>query len=201
MRLKTEEKRREIIEVASEVFRAKGFAAASMAEISGRLGGSKGTLYSYFTSKEELFSAVMLAMGRKLAGPVFSELEHVRDVRSAIPRFAQRLVRVLASPEALAFMRMIAAEGARSGIGRLCFESGRGLYKRKFEDFFRRQVAAGSFREADPVQAAMHIEGLCAGGPVRDLLEGVVDSVSGEELVAAADPAIDGRALRMCWSQ
>ena len=76
MRVKTEQKRREIIEVAKQVFRAKGFAAASMAEIAADVGGSKGTLYNYFTSKEALFAAVMIEMARELADPIFSELVH-----------------------------------------------------------------------------------------------------------------------------
>lgn len=191
VRVKTEQKRREIIEVAKRVFRAKGFAAASMAEIAADLGGSKGTLYNYFTSKEALFSAVMIEMARELADPIFSELDKARDGRAAIKTFARRLVRVLSSPEVLDFKRMIAAEGARSGIGRLCFTDTHGNYQGKLAEFFRRQIANGTFREADPVRAVTHLEGLCSAGPVHDLLEGIVDDVPEAELLAAADAAAD----------
>lgn len=60
VRVKTEEKRQAILKVAGEVFESEGFEAASMAQIAARVGGSKGTLYSYFSSKEELFVEVML---------------------------------------------------------------------------------------------------------------------------------------------
>jgi AcrR family transcriptional regulator len=50
-------KRDTIIEVARQVFFEEGYAAASMSTIAARLGGSKGTLYNYFKSKEELFEA------------------------------------------------------------------------------------------------------------------------------------------------
>ena len=51
-------KRRQIIEGARAVFLAQGFDAASMGEIAREAGVSKGTLYVYFKSKEELFEAI-----------------------------------------------------------------------------------------------------------------------------------------------
>jgi TetR/AcrR family transcriptional repressor of mexJK operon len=52
------DKRREaILDVARSVFSEEGYAATSMSSIAARLGGSKGTLYNYFKSKEELFGA------------------------------------------------------------------------------------------------------------------------------------------------
>lgn len=191
MRVKTEQKSREIIEVASQVFRAKGFSATSMAEIAARLGGSKATLYNYFTSKESLFAAVMVDMGRKVADPIFSELEQARDGRIGIKTFARRLVHVLATPEVLDFKRMMAAEGPRSGLGKLCFADNHGKYQGKFVEFYRRQVANGIFRDADPLRAATHLEGLCSAGAIHNLMEGVVDSVSAAELTATADAAAD----------
>lgn len=191
MRVKTEHRRRAILETATEVFRAKGFAATSMAEISQRLGGSKGTLYSYFTSKEELFSAVMLEMARQFADPIFDELERSGNTRAAIRKFTRRLVAMLASPKIVDFRRLTAAEGARSGIGKLCHEVTRTVYMSKFITYFRDQVASGTFRDADPVRAATHIDGLCSAGPAQLLLEGVVESIPEEELIAAADAAGD----------
>src|ERR1700749_2345260 len=55
--LKRGQRREAILNVAREVFFEQGYAAASMSSIAARLGGSKGTLYNYFKSKEELFEA------------------------------------------------------------------------------------------------------------------------------------------------
>src|SRR6204780_5843981 len=52
-----DERREHILKVAREVFFEYGYSAASMSQIAARLGGSKGTLYNYFKSKEELFEA------------------------------------------------------------------------------------------------------------------------------------------------
>lgn len=49
----------EIIAAALAVFAEKGFAAARLDEIAARAGVSKGALYLYFETKEELFRAVV----------------------------------------------------------------------------------------------------------------------------------------------
>jgi AcrR family transcriptional regulator len=49
----------EIVGAAFAVFAEKGFAAARLEEIAARAGVSKGALYLYFETKEELFRAVV----------------------------------------------------------------------------------------------------------------------------------------------
>jgi AcrR family transcriptional regulator len=56
-RLDRDQRRELILDVAQEVFLEEGFANASMSTIAARLGGSKGTLYNYFKSKDDLFNA------------------------------------------------------------------------------------------------------------------------------------------------
>lgn len=49
----------ELLDAALELFVEKGFAATRSEEVAMRAGVSKGTLYLYFPSKEELFKAVV----------------------------------------------------------------------------------------------------------------------------------------------
>jgi len=49
----------ELLDAALDVFVEKGFAAARTEEVARRAGVSKGTLYLYYPSKEELFKAVV----------------------------------------------------------------------------------------------------------------------------------------------
>src|SRR3954471_19038025 len=49
----------ELLEAALELFVEKGFAATRSEEVAARAGVSKGTLFLYFPSKEELFKAVV----------------------------------------------------------------------------------------------------------------------------------------------
>ena len=48
---------REIVEAALEVFSRDGFAGARLDDVADRVGISKGTIYLYFDTKEELFKA------------------------------------------------------------------------------------------------------------------------------------------------
>jgi len=57
----------ELLEAALDLFVEKGFAATRSEEVAARAGVSKGTLFLYFPSKEELFKAVVR---ENLAGPV-----------------------------------------------------------------------------------------------------------------------------------
>jgi TetR/AcrR family transcriptional regulator len=49
----------ELLDAALEVFVEKGFAASKMEDVASRAGVSKGTVYLYFPSKEELLKAVI----------------------------------------------------------------------------------------------------------------------------------------------
>lgn len=55
---KDEEKRRRIIRAALEVFAQDGVKAGKIAKIAEKAGIGKGTVYEYFSSKEQIFAAV-----------------------------------------------------------------------------------------------------------------------------------------------
>jgi AcrR family transcriptional regulator len=64
----------ELLDAALALFVEKGFAATRAEEVAARAGASKGTLYLYFPSKEELFKAVvrsnlsaLIAEGQQIA--------------------------------------------------------------------------------------------------------------------------------------
>ena len=54
-----EERWPELLEVAANVFYERGYSAASLREIADRLGIMKGSLYYYFTSKEDLLFSLL----------------------------------------------------------------------------------------------------------------------------------------------
>ena len=58
-RSKAEKTRAELIQAATRVFAAKGFEAASVADIAQDAGYTKGAFYSHFSSKEELFLTML----------------------------------------------------------------------------------------------------------------------------------------------
>ncbi|MET3663903.1 TetR/AcrR family transcriptional regulator [Caulobacter sp. 1776] len=58
-RRRSEARPGEIVQAALEVFAEKGFAAAKLDEIAAKAGVSKGALYLYFETKEDIFRAVV----------------------------------------------------------------------------------------------------------------------------------------------
>jgi len=55
----SEERKDQIVKAAEQVFTQKGFSDARMDDIAGETGLSKGTLYLYFKSKDELIIAIL----------------------------------------------------------------------------------------------------------------------------------------------
>ena len=87
----------EIVEAAFAVFAEKGFAAARLDEIARRAGVSKGALYLYFETKEDLFRAVVRdAVAPNVAAiAAFAESwpgSFAELARMLLPRAAQMLV-------------------------------------------------------------------------------------------------------------
>jgi AcrR family transcriptional regulator len=65
----------ELLAAALDLFVERGFAATRLDDVAARAGVSKGTLYLYFTNKEELFKAVV----RENVLPVLGEAEGIID--------------------------------------------------------------------------------------------------------------------------
>lgn len=145
----------EIIQAALESFAERGFAATRLDDVAARAGVTRGTLYLYFPSKEELFKAVV----RQTILPVFAE-------RSAMvarsPRPASELLRelILAVPDALtaarvaAIPKLIIAESRNfPDLAQFYFEEVVRLARHRITALLRRGIAAGEFRPVDPRDA------------------------------------------------
>jgi AcrR family transcriptional regulator len=129
MKVRTAARREAIVEAAAELFEEFGYERASMNELVKRLGGSKATLYGYFASKEELFSAVVRAHATAHLSEAVVELHAGvgSDValEATLQRFGERMLLVLTNDQrALAVYRMVIAEAGRSELGQLFYASG-----------------------------------------------------------------------------
>lgn len=69
-RVPRELRRRQLLELATELFAERGFAAASMDELAARAGVSKPVIYDQFGSKEGLLLAAIDALGEELSATV-----------------------------------------------------------------------------------------------------------------------------------
>jgi AcrR family transcriptional regulator len=72
---RSERTRRDLLNAAREVFTRRGFADASMEEIAEQAGVTRGPLYHYFDSKQDLFAAVYEEVEQALAAEIASEIQ------------------------------------------------------------------------------------------------------------------------------
>lgn len=191
MRCRTTERRQMILDAAKTVFLERGYTASSMSEVAVRAGGSKQTLYGYFSTKDELFAAAMVQKGEALIDPLYENLHADQHLPSALSRFAIGFLRFAVTPEFLAFRRIVYGEGAKSNLGQLFFENGpkRGWAKMATE--FEAAMGQGRMRQSDPWRAVTHFHALCEAGPLQRLIEGAIDAVSDAELVETAQAAVE----------
>ena len=129
MKVRTKARREAIVKTAAQLFQEMGYERATMNELAKRVGGSKATLYGYFSTKEELFTAVVREHATMHLSEATAEL--MTDTLAAetldvqLTRFGERILYVLTNDSsAMAIYRMVVAEAGHSDIGSLFYESG-----------------------------------------------------------------------------
>jgi AcrR family transcriptional regulator len=173
VRVKTEQRRKAIVEVALEIFREVGFERTSMAMIASRLGGSKGTLYGYFRSKEKLFETAMKFAVEGPGDQIMDILDPEADnLRAVLNRFAKAYLSFILGKDVLAITRTAIHEGYNSLLGPHLFAQGPGRALTKMSKFFAEMMKRGKLRKAPPTTAALHFKGLLEAGFLEEALYG-----------------------------
>ena len=192
MQVKSDIKRQAILETAYRLFRTQGFDKTSMTEITTQVGGSKATVYSHFPSKEELFVECMMAALENYMSGTLKHLDASRtEPRSALLNFGSSVLNFICSPEQLEVRRLIIAEAARSGTGKLFFDKITAL-RARLSAFLTACMASGSLRRADPDLAAEQLGAMLEAEMLEPLLLQVREGSPDErETARAARRAVD----------
>jgi TetR/AcrR family transcriptional regulator, mexJK operon transcriptional repressor len=183
---RSDARRRAILLVAREVFLARGYAATSMSEIAAKLGGSKGTLYNYFRSKEELFSAFITETCQGPAVRLFESLPPIgegRAVRESLIDLGVSLMEFLQLDEIVAMHRLVSAEAGRfPEIGPIFYEAGPRKGETRFTDYFEQAMAAGRIPRGDARLLGRRLKDLVMSDVYLRHLWGVPHGMSSVEL-------------------
>jgi AcrR family transcriptional regulator len=155
-------KRRQILDGARAVFLSQGFDAASMGEIARAAGVSKGTLYVYFDSKEELFEEIVEQQCGTQAEGLFDLSAEGEDVETTLMRLGTAFVGFLCQPEKASPLRTVIAIADRMPeIGKKFYESGPADGIAKVAAYIKRQVDAGVLAVDDCEVAAAQFLDTC----------------------------------------
>lgn len=141
----------ELLDAALELFVEKGFAATRTDEVAQRAGVSKGTLYLYYPSKEELFKAVVR---QNIASLIAEGKEAVAQFQGTTSELLAYLMREwwtrVGSTRAAGIHKIIIAE-VRNFPELAQFYADEVIQPahRLFEGVVRRGMARGEFRAVD----------------------------------------------------
>lgn len=191
MRVKSEARRQAIIEVAKEAFIRQGFENTSMSEIANRVGGSKATLYNYFSSKEEIFAAVMESSATEKIAIAFNILEDSDNIRSTLTNFGMHYLHSILAPEIMAIRKMALNEADRSDIGRHFYENGPKKGWELISNYLQKQIDQNNLTTCDAGICAMHLKALLEAEVVEPYALGVISSPDEEQLTSIVSRAIN----------
>jgi AcrR family transcriptional regulator len=185
------DRRSEILDVAGEIFLEQGYAAASMSAIAARLGGSKGTLYNYFTSKEELFRAHTERQCALSAETIFGGDIGGSDIALLLVDLGTRYLTRLTSDEMMRHLRTVIGEAGRyPEIGAMLFESGPGQGRKRLAAIFERAAAEGRLNAPDPLLAADQFLALCQASLYKRRLFNVAKAPKAGEIRKDVEAAV-----------
>ena len=184
-------KRRQIMEGARTVFLSAGFDGASMNDVARAASVSKGTLYAYFSSKDELFEAIIRAEYGQTAEKLCA-FKREGNPRAMLTDFGVRLIERMTQPAHMALARVVIAAAEKfPNIGRAFFESGPLYGATRLSAELAALDRAGALRVPDAERAAWHFMDLCQSLVYKRLLFRVVDSVRPEEIEEAVAAAVE----------
>jgi AcrR family transcriptional regulator len=190
---------REILAAAREVMERRGVDTATMDEIAQAAGVAKGTLYLYFTSKEDLIHALMSRVGenirRDLAGIVENSLSPVEKLLKVISMLMDNLERErLLFPVYMRDLVQWSQKGGQAQFPRVktLEEEIVGILTRLFSE----GIARGVFMDADPKLLTFLLRGLVRAVGYYQMTSRQEDAIK-EALPVVSTLILSGIAKRM----
>ncbi|MEO0412452.1 MAG: TetR/AcrR family transcriptional regulator [Pseudomonadota bacterium] len=164
-------RRAALLEAASDLFLEVGYEAASLNQVVARAGGSKSSIYTYFTDKAGLFEAVVDEMVAKLLVPLELTSQSEQSFQQTLLVIADRTLRVLLSPKGIGLCRIVYMESPRMPeIGAVFYKNGPDRAIRQLTYYLKSQTKAGTINCPNPSMAAEFFWGMLLHRP---MLEGL----------------------------
>jgi AcrR family transcriptional regulator len=153
-RRRPEERPRQILDAALEVFGERGLAGARLDDIARRAGVSKGTIYLYFPNKEELFREVVRAVVVDRLRQAAAEAG-TSDPVEELKRYLRAHWDFVRSPQFQTIFKLVTGElhnfpDLAEFYGREVITPATQL----LAGMIRRGIDRGDFRRVDPILAA-----------------------------------------------
>jgi TetR/AcrR family transcriptional regulator len=155
--------RDEILQVALELFSEKGYHNVSMEEIARKSEFGTGTLYTFFSNKEELYKTMALEKGEQFHSSLISAMNIEGDEYKKIRSFVDTYVKLFAENVSLARIYLAERRGWTFNIKAGLDDSIRVLYEdllERMSEIFASGIEKKIFKKHDPYMLAVAIDGI-----------------------------------------
>jgi len=158
-----------LLDLATSVFLEYGYEDASIAEIALRAGASKGTIYSRYPSKADLFAAVITRRTLELQMSYAETLMAGTPLKQVLECYGDRLIRGMSDPGLRSLYKVFIAESSRfPKLASHFWSIGPHHSMEMLQEYF---ASHPEFRGNNPAYAAEIFWSLCGGQTVlRSLL-------------------------------
>jgi TetR/AcrR family transcriptional repressor of mexJK operon len=157
------QKRKAILDAATEVFLRSGYLGTNMDEIATLSGVSKQTIYKHFSSKEALFVEIVSSMTDGAGDLVRHESSRFEggELSEYLFDYALRQLTVVLTPRLMQLRRLVIGEVARfPELAKVLYERGPGRALSMLAENFEDLAGRGLLKIDDPKMAASHFNWL-----------------------------------------
>lgn len=163
--------RNAIQDAATLLFLQRGYGGASMDDVAAAARVSKQTVYKHFSSKEKLFTQIVLDTTSRIDALVDEVVDRLRDpddLERALLELAHRFTAAVLEPDTLRLRRLVIATAEQfPALGASWYENGFERVLATLADCFTRLADAGRLEIEDAELAAQHFVGLLLWIPVN----------------------------------
>jgi TetR/AcrR family transcriptional repressor of mexJK operon len=161
-----------ILAAARKLFLDHGFDAVAMDMVAQQAPVSKATLYAHFSSKEELFTAVVVDEAHRVLAEVWRVALERADIGDMLRHIAQKFVDIFLMGDAMSLHRAVIGVVPRfPAIGAAIFESGPKALTGRLAEFLAEAHRKGRLDIPNPPLAANQFLSLVRGDlDIRGLL-------------------------------
>ena len=151
-RLPAEERKKQIVEVATKLFSEKGFHGTTTREIAEAAGISEAIVFRLFETKEKLYAAIIETHKEPDGACLSLELMKKKDDYAVFFTIARCLLSVGENPTFLRLLLFSALED--STLSDMFFESRVTYYFGQLANYIQQRINDGAFEPVDPYLAA-----------------------------------------------
>jgi AcrR family transcriptional regulator len=190
-RLKPKAKEQEVLDVATEYFLQHGYSGASINAMARSSGISKESIYRYFSSKQQLFEAVIgreLVEYRRSLHRLDATLRSM-DLRAALITVAETILGIITTDRTQALRRLIFDEATRSPeVGQHYYKIGPGQAYAVLENVLETHTHQSDF---DIPTLARHFTGLLSWRITLERQCAVRPELNAQEIADLATTLVD----------